>query len=137
MYFNNVYRLTDTIQDLLVFPCIVTTIWLKYNYSLNLACAHTIISVIPLILYLHDNHKHKPIDAFLAGNVLSLLAVSHYNFNHFGITTSFSYALSYFAIKRDVFTNFPFHIPILDLYNYSMCFFSFFALKTIQEPVYE
>lgn len=134
---DKIYRITSKLQDLLVLPCIVTTMWLKYNYSLNLACAHTIASLVPMGLYIYDNRKNEPVvDAFLGGSLLSLIVVSIFNDNQYGVTTAMSYALSYFVIKQNVIMNLPVEVPCQDLFNYSMCFFAFFALKAVLEPVY-
>lgn len=130
------YKFTLKLQDVLVLPGIVTTIWLKYSYSQELACAHTIVSLLPLIIYLYDDKKQEVMDGLLGGNIFSLAVVSYYHENFYGITTAMSYILNYFLIKRNVIVNFPLEVPTQDLFNYSMCFFAFFALKAVLEPLY-
>ncbi|CAG9768526.1 unnamed protein product [Ceutorhynchus assimilis] len=130
------YRLTSKLQDFLVLPGIVTTIWLKYNYFPNLAYSHNVIALVPLLLYLYEKRNNEPLeDLFLGGNLLSLLLVSTMNSNYYGITASLSFVLSYFVIKREVINILSIDVPIHDLFNYSMCFFVLFARNAILDPV--
>lgn len=133
---DKLYNFTSKIQDLLVFPGIVTTIWLKYHYSFELASAHIFVSLIPLLIYLYDSKKNKVIDSFLGSNVFSLFYISLMKENYYGLTTALSFTLNYFFIKRDILLYLPVEVPTQDLFNYSMCFFSIFALKAVQYPIY-
>ncbi|KAL1493990.1 hypothetical protein ABEB36_009666 [Hypothenemus hampei] len=132
---DKIYKLAGLLQDLLVLPCIVTTIWLRYNFSFSLAGVHTVISIIPLLIYLF-NRRNEPVDAFLIGNVLSLVVISTYHGNPFGISMAMSYIISYFIIKHDMLSNLPIEVPTQDLFNYSMCFFVIFALRAVLETGY-
>ncbi|XP_050306825.1 uncharacterized protein LOC126743663 [Anthonomus grandis grandis] len=134
---DRLYGLTTTLQDLLVLPCIVTTLWLKYSYSLNFVISHSTLTLLPLALLLQSHQKFDVIDVFLLGNVLSSFVVSYFNDNQFGVSVTLSYILSYFIIKRDMINSLPMDVPIQDLFNYSMCFFCYFALKAVQQPFYE
>ncbi|XP_060517089.1 uncharacterized protein LOC132696341 [Cylas formicarius] len=135
---EKLYRLTSILQDLLALPLIVTNIWLNYHYSLELAYAHTLVALFPLLAYLYNTRNIDVVDGFLAANCISLGLISLTNQNHYGLTTMVSFTLNYFFIKRDVMGYLPgsyYDVPTQDLYNYSMCFFAYFALKAVSDCI--
>ncbi|XP_066140997.1 uncharacterized protein [Euwallacea fornicatus] len=130
------YKITETFKDFLLIPSINATIWLKYNNYLSFMCSHILLSLVPIVIYLYDSRKQEVVNAFHLGNAFSLIFVSYWNENFFGISTSISYVLSYFVIKQDMLSGFSCEVPTQDLLNYSMCFFVFFAVRSLVDPVY-
>ncbi|KAJ8920847.1 hypothetical protein NQ315_015639 [Exocentrus adspersus] len=125
------YKLTSLLQDLIALPCIVTTIWLSYGYMWQIAYAYTLASLFPLVAYMcdHNNIDNEMTDVVIGANCISLGVLAFIHQNYFGVAASISYAFTHFVIKNDNETYF--NITSQDLYNYAMCFFAFFALKTV------
>ncbi|KAJ8936733.1 hypothetical protein NQ314_012180 [Rhamnusium bicolor] len=127
----DLYNFTSILQDLLVLPCIVTTIWLTYGYTWEIAYAYTVVSILPLITYICDNsnRSNEMVDIIIGVNCISLGVLSFIHQNYFGVASSISYAFTHFIVKNDNETYF--NVTSQDFYNYTMCFFAVFALKAI------
>lgn len=124
------YRFTLLLQDYLVLPCIVSTVWLQYSYPSDIATAYAVISFIPIITNLCDNDTSKNmLDAIVGVNCLTLFVLSVIYQNYYGIAACASHAFNHFVIKEDNETYF--NMTSQDLYNYAMCFFALFSLRTI------
>lgn len=140
MYGENVlvlYLACSKVQELLVLPTVVTALYLKYHYSNHAAWMHIASCMVPVLYFLYNRRKNFVIDIVLLANLLSLLIVSVEHGNFFGVSTVLSFMLSHFLIKRNVLAAcFPLEVPTLDLYNYSMCFYTYFSYKAIMDPIY-
>lgn len=126
------YRFTSLLQDLLALPCIVTSIWLTYGYMWQIAYAYTLVSLLPLLAYYIcdlNSFDNDMVDVVIGANCISLGVLSFIHQNYFGVAASISYAFNHFIVKNDNETYF--NVTSQDLYNYAMCFFAFFALKTV------
>ncbi|XP_023016393.1 uncharacterized protein [Leptinotarsa decemlineata] len=128
---NGLYKFTSLLQDLLALPCIVSTELLQYGYMKEIAYAYTLVSVLPLITYICDNRNmsNDLLNTILGANCITLGVLSFLHQNYFGIAACVSYAFNHFLVRNDDETYFD--IPSQDLYNYAMCFFAFFGLKTV------
>lgn len=124
------YRVTQLLQDYLVLPCIVSSVWLQYSYPREVATLYTIISFIPIVTNFCDNDTSKNLlDAIVGVNCLTLFVLSVIYQNYYGIAACISHAFNHFIIKEDNETYF--NVTSQDLYNYAMCFFAYFSLRTI------
>lgn len=124
------YRFTLTLQDYLVLPCIVSTVWLQYSYPYDLATIYFVLSFLPIVTNLFDNETSRNLlDAVVGVNCLTLFVLSVMYQNYYGIAACISHAFNHFIIKEDNETYF--NVTSQDLYNYAMCFFAFFSLRTI------
>lgn len=131
------YLACSKVQELLVLPTVVTALYVKYHYSNHTAWMHIASCMVPVLYFLYNRRKNIVIDIVLMANLLSLLIVSVENGNFFGVSTVLSFLLSHFLIKRNVLSAcFPLEVPTVDLYNYSMCFYTYFSYKAIMDPIY-
>lgn len=97
----------------------------------EIAYAYTLVSLLPLLAYICDLNSSNSdmVDVVIGANCISLGVLSFIHQNYFGVAASISYAFNHFIIKNDNETYF--NVTSQDLYNYAMCFFAFFALKTV------
>ncbi|KAF2899765.1 hypothetical protein ILUMI_06419 [Ignelater luminosus] len=124
------YNFTGFLQNIISLPFIVTQVWLAYNYQKELAYLHSLVSVLPLTLYLADRSKDDLVDLIIAANCVSLGVVSFLHENYYGISAAISYMINHFWLREG---NFDIEdVPVLDLFNYGLCFFCYFALRTLQ-----
>lgn len=128
---DSLYVFTSLLQDYLVLPCIVASVWRQYGYLNEIAYAYAFVSFLPIITQItEDTDVNKDLfDTMVAFNCLTLGTLSLIYQNYFGIAACVSYAFTHFVIKNDHETYFA--INSQDLYNYAMCFFAFFSLKTV------
>lgn len=122
------YKLTQILLTLFYLPLIVTDTWLRNGYKQEIAYAHAAVSLIPFVQYLVAKIKLNILDVIIALNVMSLIYISFVTENYFGITAAMSYAINHFVLakERDLF-----NVPAEDVYNYGLCFFAYFSLRTI------
>lgn len=124
------YRFTLLLQDYLVLPCIVSTVWLQYSYSSDIATAYTLLSFMPIVTNMCDNETSKNLlDTVVGVNCLTLFVLSVIYQNYYGLAACVSHAFNHFIIREDNETYF--NVTSQDLYNYAMCFFTYFSLRTI------
>lgn len=101
-----------------------------YGYQREIAYPHVLLSFIPLAQYLADRTRTDVIDTLLLLNVISTGVVSFLNENYFGIAVALSFFLNHFCIRED---SDLFEAPNYDLYNYGMCFFTYFSLRALKD----
>lgn len=125
------FKVTTLLQTLFAVPCIVAHIWLGYGYQKELAYAHPVISLIPLAAYFADKERKDVLQGVIALNSVSLGAVCAMQKNYFGLAAAVSFLLDFFLIQEE--DKKIFDIPSEDLYNYIMCFVSYFGLRAIND----
>ncbi|XP_072383014.1 uncharacterized protein [Diabrotica undecimpunctata] len=131
---NKVYKITTLLQDSIVLPFIVSTLWIQYDifqYTYEVALANMIIPLIPVVSYLSNSNSTnlELLDGILFLNCGVLLWLSFTEENYFGLAAGVSYLVNYFWIKKDDRRHFD--IPTQDLFNYAMCFFAYFSLRAV------
>ncbi|XP_028139189.1 uncharacterized protein LOC114333504 [Diabrotica virgifera virgifera] len=128
---DKVYKITTLLQDSIVLPFIVSTLWIQYGYTYEVALGNMIIPLIPVISYLaNSNYRSlELLDGILCLNCGVLLYLSFTEENYFGLAAGVSYLVNYFWIKKGDRSQFD--IPTQDLFNYAMCFFAYFSLKAV------
>lgn len=111
-------------------PCLVSTVWLQYSYPSEIATAYTLLSFLPIINNLNDNETSKTIlDTIIGVNCLTLFVLSVMYQNYYGVAACLSHTFNHFIVKEDNGTYF--NVTSQDLYNYAMCFFAYFSLRTV------
>lgn len=123
------YEITAFLQTITVLPFVVTQVYLGYNYQVELAYIHSAVALLPLTLYLADRAKDELIDTIIAVNGISLGFIAFIHQNYYGLSASISYLFNHFCLRDG---NFDFeNVPAIDLFNYGLCFFCYFALQTL------
>ncbi|KAJ8983338.1 hypothetical protein NQ317_003143 [Molorchus minor] len=122
------YKFTSFLQDILVLPCITTSLMFTYNYQMELGYAYTAASLIPFIAYVAHKSYNEMVDLIIIINCISLGAVTLLQQNYNGVAAAVSYAFAHLIRKEN--DNYP-DIPNQDMYNYAMIFFSAFAFHAI------
>lgn len=122
------YKFTFFLQTIFALPFIVTEVWLLLSYKKEFALAHAVVSLIPLIQYISNKESKDTIDVILGVNVISLGTVSFIAEKYWGIAAAVSFCLNHFFLQKE---NDIIDIPPEDLYNYGMCFFAYFALRSL------
>ncbi|KAF5273556.1 hypothetical protein FQR65_LT04554 [Abscondita terminalis] len=125
---DDVYNFTSFLQMITTLPFITAQFWLTHDYRYELGICHAGASLIPFSLYLADKSKEEATDTLIAITGISLGVASFLAENYFGVASSISYLFNHFILREGQFDT---DFPILDLYNYGLCFFCFFALKTL------
>lgn len=111
-------------------PCIACHIWLGYGYMQELAYAHAGAPLIPFAAYLANKEKGEVTQTILAITTISLGVVCTMEKNYFGLAAAVSFLVDYFYVKEE---NDIMNIPSEDLFNYVMCFVSFFSLRALND----
>ncbi|XP_056645465.1 uncharacterized protein LOC130450835 [Diorhabda sublineata] len=128
---DNMYRITTLIQDLFALPFIVSTIWIQYGYTNEIALGNMIIPLVPLVIYFSNKNRISSdfADVITIVNCGALSFLSYTYENYFGMSASLSYIVNHFWIKKN--TENYFDVPTQVLLNYATCFFAYFGLKAI------
>jgi hypothetical protein len=106
---------------------------LNYSVAEEVAYLHLGCTVLPIIAHiLEDKREKNLLDTVMLFNLISVAYFSHLNVNHYGFAMVISYAINHFIIGTDS-TAFDTSIPSLDLFMYGLCFFYFFAVKTLSD----
>lgn len=71
------------------------------------------------------------LDSVIVGNAISLAIMSAVNSNYYGVAAAVSYFFAHFSVGND--RNSYFDVPPKDLFNYALCFYAIFAMKTITD----
>ncbi|XP_023708345.1 uncharacterized protein LOC111864940 [Cryptotermes secundus] len=128
-----VYRHTLFLSKCFGLPCIATQVCLNSGVQEEVAYLHLGFSALPIIAhFLEDRHEKNLLDTVLLGNLISVVYFSYVSVNYYGFALVVSYMLNHFVIRTDG-TAFDTSIPSLDLFMYGLCFFYFFAVKTISD----
>ncbi|KAF7267174.1 hypothetical protein GWI33_019579 [Rhynchophorus ferrugineus] len=57
---NKIYAAVKKVEDMLVLACIVTSIWMKYQFPLLLALIHVLVAFLPLVIpHIYSIKKNK------------------------------------------------------------------------------
>lgn len=124
------YQVTRFLQRIFALPCIACQLWLTYNYQREIAYLHLVLSLIPLTQYIANKTRDDVIDGLLLLNVISTSVVSYLHENYFGIAAALSFFINHFCVRDE--SDF-FEVPNYDLYNYGMCFFTYFSLRALMD----
>ncbi|KAK4878981.1 hypothetical protein RN001_007127 [Aquatica leii] len=125
---ENIYNFTTFLQGITSLPFVVAQVWLNQGYPFELAICHAGASLIPFSLYLADKSKEDITDAIIAIGGISLGVTSLLQGNYFGVAASVSYLFNHFVLREG---QLDIDLPIIDLYNYGLCFFCYFALRAL------
>lgn len=127
---DKIFKATSYIQVLFVVPCIACHVWLGYGYMKELAWLHAGIPLIPLAAYLAKKEKKEVTQAIVALTSVSLGAVCAMEKNYFGLAAAVSFLVNvFYVMEEDEIMN----IPSTDLFNYVMCFVSYFGLRALND----
>lgn len=128
-----VYRHTLFLSKCFGLPCIATQVCLNSGVQEEVAYLHLGFSALPVIAhFLEDKHEKNLLDTVMLGNLISVAYFSYVSVNYYGFALVVSYAVNHFVIRTDG-TAFDTSIPSLDLFMYGLCFFYFFAVKTLSD----
>lgn len=130
---KGVYGHTLFLSKCFGLPSIATQICLNYGIQKETAYLHLGFTALPIIAHLvEDRSKKSLLDAVIFGNLLSVAYFTYVNANYYGTAMLVSYSVNHFIIGTDG-TAFDTSIPSLDLFMYGLCFFNFFAIKTLSD----
>lgn len=125
---RNIYNHLTIIQNLVVLPCCAAELWFLSEFPYPYTFAHFIPPALAWQLYLYDGDYSSLHNISVISTGISLAYVSFTKANWYGLAAAISYFLNHFAIKdQEKFQS----VPPLDLYNYGLCFFAFFALRAM------
>jgi hypothetical protein len=128
-----VYRHTLFLSKCFGLPCIATQICINSGVQEEISYIHLGFSALPIIAHLlEDRHEKSLLDAVMLCNLISVAYFSYVSANYYGFAMVVSYTVNHFIIGTDG-TAFDTRIPSLDLFMYGICFFYFFAVKTIYD----
>ncbi|CAG2066517.1 unnamed protein product [Timema podura] len=112
-------------------PCIAAELYLYYGYRRDVAFAHLGSTLIPVAvqLLMGSNSARNSVDWVTAGNLLSIFVVTFLESNYYGLAMTACYTVNYFLITT---VGYLFeHVPALDLFQYGLCFFHYFIVKSL------
>jgi hypothetical protein len=128
---KGVYGHTLFLSKCFGLPCIATQMCLNYGVQEEIAYLHFGCTTLPIIAHILEDRREKNLlDMVILFNLISAVYFSHLNANHYGFAMVISHAINHFIIGTNS-TAFDTSIPSLDLFMYGLCFFYFFAVKTV------
>jgi len=128
---KGVYGHTLFLSKCFGLPCIATQMCLNYGVHKELSYLHLGFTALPIVAhFLEDRSEKNLLDMVMLGNLISVAYFSYISVNHYGFAMVVSYVVNHFIIGTDS-TAFQTSIPSLDLFMYGLCFFDFFAVRTL------
>ncbi|EFA00298.1 hypothetical protein TcasGA2_TC003131 [Tribolium castaneum] len=116
----DIFRFTSYCQSLFALPGITTSVWLANGYPKEWSWAWIITPIFPLVCYLTDAEMDMPlVDLLILFNLVGLGVVSFVKNLSYGVGATIAFALSHCYITHTT------------LYNYGLCFYSYFALRCL------
>lgn len=125
---KTVYSKLSLCQEMICIGALAVEIWRGSPYYPQFCWAEIVLPIAPLSLYFLEKDYENIEKGVMAFNGVSIIFVSAMTSNYWGPAAALSYLFGYLYAKdqgtiRD--------IPVVDLINYNLCFFSYFALRAL------
>lgn len=123
---KSLYAQTSMCQEMLCIGAVAVEIWRASPYFPQFSWGEILLPIAPLTLYFLDNDYQNIEKGVMAFNGVSIIFVSAMTSNYWGAAAALSYLFGYLYAKDQGSIG---DIPVVDLINYELCFFSYFALR--------
>ncbi|KAL3282446.1 hypothetical protein HHI36_005632 [Cryptolaemus montrouzieri] len=125
---KSMYDTTSIAQEMLSIGAVAAEIWTTSTILPEFWWAEIALPIVPLSMYFLEKDFRDIENGIMAINGISIVFVSIMTSNWWGVAAAASYLWGYLYVKdrgsiRD--------IPAIDLINYELCFFSYFALRAL------
>ncbi|KAF5281526.1 hypothetical protein FQA39_LY05061 [Lamprigera yunnana] len=125
---EGIYNFTFFLQMITCLPFITSQFFANVGFPREVAALFAGSALLPLSLYLADKPKEDVIDSIIACSGISMGIASFLYERFYGIAASLSYLFNHFVLREG---QIDMDIPMLDLYNYGLCFYCCFAFKCL------
>lgn len=126
---DGIYEATTIAQTLFALSLTCTELWLGTSHRKELAYAHAVSAALSMLLYLSGKGRDSLIDLVVGANIISMGTMGYLQENYYAIASAISFTLNHFLLSRKGVIDAS-DLPLIDIYNYGLCFFSYFVLRT-------
>lgn len=125
---GGIYEATTIAQTLFALSLACTQLWLGTSHRKELAYAHAAAAALSMLLYLSGKRRTDLVDLVVGVNIFSMAMMGILQENYYAVASAISFTFNHFLLSGNVID--AEDLPIIDIYNYGLCFFSYFVLRT-------